>query len=103
VPILTIKHVTTYHYMRPVAFGEHRMMLRPRDDDDQKVLESELEITPAPSHLSWTQDVFGQSRRDRPFRTSGLGASDPTGFQPSRFSSSGSLAMLAAIRRASSR
>jgi hypothetical protein len=45
-PILTIRHVTTYHYKRPVAFGEHRMMLRPRDDDDQKVLESALEITP---------------------------------------------------------
>ena len=58
-PILTIKHLTTYHYRQPVAFGEHRMMLRPRDDDDQKVLESELEITPAPSHLSWTQDSFG--------------------------------------------
>ena len=58
-PILTIKHVTTYHYRRPVAFGEHRVMLRPRDDDDQKVLESALEITPEPSHLSWTQDVFG--------------------------------------------
>jgi transglutaminase-like putative cysteine protease len=58
-PILTIKHVTTYYYRRPVAFGEHRMMLRPRDDDDQKVLESQLEITPEPSHLSWTQDVFG--------------------------------------------
>jgi transglutaminase-like putative cysteine protease len=59
VPILSIKHVTTYHYRRPVAFGEHRMMLRPRDDDDQKVLESDLEITPKPSHLSWTHDVFG--------------------------------------------
>jgi transglutaminase-like putative cysteine protease len=35
------------------------MMLRPRDDDDQKVLESEFEITPEPSHLSWTQDAFG--------------------------------------------
>jgi Bacterial transglutaminase-like N-terminal region len=45
-PILTIRHLTTYHYKRPVSFGEHRMMLRPRDDDDQKVLESELEITP---------------------------------------------------------
>ena len=48
-PILTIRHLTTYHYKQPVAFGEHRMMLRPRDDDDQKVLESELEITPEPS------------------------------------------------------
>ena len=58
-PILTIRHVTTYNYKQPVAFGEHRMMLRPRDDNDQKVLESELEITPEPSHFAWTQDIFG--------------------------------------------
>ena len=35
------------------------MMLRPRDDEDQKVLESGLEITPEPSHLFWARDVFG--------------------------------------------
>lgn len=58
-PILTVRHVTTYHYKQPVAFGEHRMMLRPRDDDDQIVLESELEITPAPSQICWTRDIFG--------------------------------------------
>ncbi len=58
-PILSIKHVTTYHYHQPVAFGEHRMMLRPRDDDDQKVLHSELEITPTPKELAWTRDRFG--------------------------------------------
>ena len=58
-PILSIRHVTTYHYNQPVAFGEHRMMLRPRDDDDQKVLESELEITPTPKQLAWTRDSFG--------------------------------------------
>ena len=58
-PILTIRHVTTYHYKQPVAFGEHRMMLRPRDDNDQKVLESELEIMPEPTQLTWTQDIFG--------------------------------------------
>lgn len=58
-PILFIRHITTYHYKRPVAFGEHRMMLRPRDDDDQKVLDSELEIAPAPSQLAWTHDTFG--------------------------------------------
>ncbi|MGO9699813.1 MAG: transglutaminase N-terminal domain-containing protein [Xanthobacteraceae bacterium] len=58
-PILSIKHVTTYHYKRAVAFGEHRMMLRPRDDDDQKVIESELEITPSPKQLAWTRDSFG--------------------------------------------
>jgi transglutaminase-like putative cysteine protease len=58
-PILTIKHLTTYHYRQPVAFGAHRMMLRPRDDGDQRVLLSELDISPAPSQLTWTQDAFG--------------------------------------------
>ena len=57
--ILTVRHITTYQYKQPVSFGEHRIMLRPRDDEDQKVLESELRITPEPSQLSWTRDVFG--------------------------------------------
>ena len=58
-PILAIRHITTYRYKKPVAFGEHRMMLHPRDDDDQKVLESELRITPEPSQLSWARDIHG--------------------------------------------
>src|SRR6516162_10247957 len=57
-PILSVKHVTTYHYHQPVAFGEHRMMLRPRDDDHQKVLETAIEITPEPVRLAWTRDGF---------------------------------------------
>src|SRR5712671_3082347 len=39
-PILTVRHVTTYHYKQPVAFGEHHMMLRPRDDLDGPILGS---------------------------------------------------------------
>jgi transglutaminase-like putative cysteine protease len=35
------------------------MMLRPRDDEDQKVLEADIEITPAPADLTWTLDRFG--------------------------------------------
>ena len=58
-PIFIVRHVTSYIYRRPVTFGEHRMMLRPRDDDDQRVLESEFAITPAPSQISWTRDSFG--------------------------------------------
>jgi len=58
-PILSIRHVTTYHYNKPIAFGEHRMMLRPRDDGDQKVLASEIKIVPAPLQLTWSQDIFG--------------------------------------------
>jgi len=58
-PILTVRHVTTYHYRQPVAFGEHRMMLRPRDDKDQKVLRSGITISPEPSRIDWTLDDFG--------------------------------------------
>jgi len=58
-PILTIRHLTTYRYRRPVAFGEHVMMLRPRDDGDQRVLDAAIEITPSPSRLAWTRDDFG--------------------------------------------
>jgi transglutaminase-like putative cysteine protease len=58
-PILTIRHVTSYRYRQPVAFGEHRMMLRPRDDGDQRVLVSDIDISPQPSELAWTRDHFG--------------------------------------------
>jgi len=58
-PILTIRHVTTYHYRQPVAFGDHRMMLRPRDDNDQKVLRSGVAISPEPRRIDWTRDDFG--------------------------------------------
>jgi transglutaminase-like putative cysteine protease len=58
-PSLTIRHVTTYRYQRLVGFGEHRMMLRPRDSHDQKVIEATLAITPEPVSLDFVQDSFG--------------------------------------------
>src|SRR5258708_20766602 len=58
-PSLTIRHVTIYRYRQPVAFGEHRMMLRPRDSHDQKVIEASLDISPEPSSLCFTEDAFG--------------------------------------------
>jgi transglutaminase-like putative cysteine protease len=60
-PLLTIHHKTEYRYDRPVGFGEHRVMLRPRDGHDLRVLSSELEIVPKPSSLRWIHDVFGNS------------------------------------------
>jgi transglutaminase-like putative cysteine protease len=55
----TIRHVTTYRYRQPVAFGEHRMMLRPRESQDQKIIEASLGITPEPSSLRFAEDDFG--------------------------------------------
>ncbi|QYE35528.1 transglutaminase family protein [Polymorphobacter sp. PAMC 29334] len=60
-PILTIAHITTYAYRQPVAFGDHRIMVRPRESYDQRLLASRLDIDPAPSEVRWLQDVFGNS------------------------------------------
>jgi transglutaminase-like putative cysteine protease len=60
-PLLTINHKTVYRYTRPVAFGEHRIMLRPRDGHDLRVLSSHLDITPQPMRLRWIHDIFGNS------------------------------------------
>jgi len=45
-PFLTIRHTTRYCYNRPVGLGEHRMMFRPRESYDQRVLDARLTITP---------------------------------------------------------
>src|SRR5664279_1970760 len=60
-PLLTIHHKTEYRYAQPVAFGEHRIMLRPRDGHDLRVLTGKLEITPEPMSLRYIHDVFGNS------------------------------------------
>ena len=60
-PRLTIHHKTVYRYARPVAFGEHRIMLRPRDGHDLRVLSGDLKIEPQPMSLRWIHDVFGNS------------------------------------------
>jgi transglutaminase-like putative cysteine protease len=57
--ILSVRHVTTYRYKQPVSFGEHRMMFRPRDSYDQRLIEANLTIRPEPTHVRWIHDVFG--------------------------------------------
>ncbi|MCJ2015391.1 transglutaminase family protein [Methylobacterium sp. J-076] len=58
-PILSVRHHTVYRYRRPVAFGEHRIMFRPRDSYDQRLIEASLDISPEPATLRWMFDVFG--------------------------------------------
>jgi transglutaminase-like putative cysteine protease len=60
-PLLTIHHKTEYRYAHPVAFGEHRIMLRPRDGHDLRVVSNALDISPEPMSLRWIHDVFGNS------------------------------------------
>ncbi|MDB5388839.1 MAG: hypothetical protein JWM11_4485 [Planctomycetaceae bacterium] len=57
---LRIEHHTTYWYHKPVEFGRHRLVLRPREGHDVRVLSMSLTIAPA-NRLLWTRDVFGNS------------------------------------------
>jgi transglutaminase-like putative cysteine protease len=61
VSFLTVRHLTVYRYSKPVGLGEHRMMFRPRESHDLKLLKTKLKITPAPASLRWLHDVFDNS------------------------------------------
>ena len=41
-----ITHTTVYRYSKPVTFGEHRVMFRPRDSHDLRVLATDLQVSP---------------------------------------------------------
>lgn len=60
-PLLTIRHTTEYAYRQPVTFGEHRIMMRPRESFDQRLVKAELHISPHPCELRWLHDVLGNS------------------------------------------
>jgi transglutaminase-like putative cysteine protease len=57
---LQINHRTRYAYDRPVAFGLHRLMIRPRDGHDMRILDSSLLVTPR-ADVHWAFDTFGNS------------------------------------------
>jgi transglutaminase-like putative cysteine protease len=59
-PVLTVTHTTTYRYANKVTFGDHRMMMRPRDSHDLRLLDTSLILRPAAT-VRWIHDVFGNS------------------------------------------
>ncbi|WP_267358822.1 MULTISPECIES: transglutaminase family protein [unclassified Methylobacterium] len=57
---LRIHHRTTYRYGRPVSLGSHRLMLRPRESRDVRLIGSEVNLAPS-GILHWAYDVFGNA------------------------------------------
>jgi hypothetical protein len=64
-PLPTVTHTTTDRYATPVTFGEHPMMMRPRDSHDLRLLDTTLLIRPG-GKLRWIHDVFGNSVAEAP-------------------------------------
>lgn len=64
---IRIQHRTTYNYVQPVTFGQHKIMVRPREGHDLHIQSSILEITPAHT-IHWMRDVNGNSIAKVDFR-----------------------------------
>lgn len=57
---LEIHHRTTYRYRAPLEFGPHKLMLRPRESRNLRLITHELEIQPTAA-IAWAHDVFGNT------------------------------------------
>jgi transglutaminase-like putative cysteine protease len=60
VVFLEIRHKTTYHYRWSVSLGPHRLMLRPRESRDLRLISSDVTVNPAAA-LTWAQDISGNA------------------------------------------
>lgn len=65
---LSIYHKTSYRYRQPVRLGPHRLMLRPRESRDLRLISNEVTITPNAT-LTWAQDVSGNAVATALFQT----------------------------------
>jgi len=57
---LTIHHRTAYRYRRLINLGPHRLMLRPRESRDLRLISSAVTVAPA-AQITWAHDVLGNS------------------------------------------
>jgi transglutaminase-like putative cysteine protease len=55
-----IRHETLYSYERPVRFGQHRLLVRPRDSHAIRVIDAKLTLSP-PGDTRWVYDAMGNS------------------------------------------
>lgn len=56
-----ITHTTHYRYAQPVILGMHRVMFRPRDSHDLRVLATDLTVSPEPVDIRLIQDAYSNS------------------------------------------
>lgn len=56
-----ITHTTHYQYAQPVSLDEHRVLFRPRDSHDLRVLATDMVVTPTPVSIRLYQDVYSNS------------------------------------------
>ena len=65
---LKILHRTIYRYSQPVSLGPHRLMLRPRESRDLRLVSINVLVTPA-AEVKWAHDVYGNAVATATFQT----------------------------------
>jgi hypothetical protein len=65
---LKIHHKTIYRYRQPVSLRPHRLMLRPRESRDLRLISSDVAVTPD-AVVTWAHDVFGNAVATASFQT----------------------------------
>ena len=59
-PKLSIHHRTTYRYRETVSLSAHRLMLRPRESRELKLISHDLSVSPDAS-IDWSNDLFANT------------------------------------------
>ena len=54
---LKVSHLTEYTFANFVTLGPHRLLLRPRENHNIRILSSQLDISPA-YNIRWERDVY---------------------------------------------
>ena len=57
---LRIIHRTEYHYRQPVGFAPHRVMMRPREGHDIRIVQARFDVEPKAS-VRWLRDIYNNS------------------------------------------
>jgi hypothetical protein len=65
---IRIHHRTAYRFRQQVSFWPHRLIVRPRESRDLRLLTNIVTVTP-PATVSWAQDVFGNAVATASFQT----------------------------------
>ena len=55
--ILCVRHRTEFQYRQPVLLGEHRLMSRPRDSHDLRLLDTALMVAPGSSFIVYSEGI----------------------------------------------
>lgn len=64
---LRIRHRTTYRYRKPVSLRPHRLMLRPRESRELRLLSMNLMVEPKAT-VTWAQEIAGNLVATATFR-----------------------------------